>query len=373
MTVDIEAGGALATAGLAASVIDGQAGKPQKGYSGNCANCGTALAGSYCHACGQIGHVHRSIWHMIEEGLHGLLHFDSKTWRTLPLLIARPGLLTRRYIDGQRVRYVQPLALFLFTMFLMFFVFSFASEEPPESEADSKENVEQVRSELLGEVGKAQGRVSRLEARLARTRNADDREQVTDELSEAKEELQDAQTGLSVFDKAVALGTDPDKPTTMTAKELENLASLDVGNTHIRLPGNAWPELLKNRELAAYKFKNTAYKFSFMLIPISLPFMWLMFFWRKGVTAYDHIVFSLYSLSFMSLWFIALVLLSKSSFTEPIVPFLFFIPPIHIFLQLRTTYGLGMFSTLWRTIALLVSAGTASLLFVIAIAALSSM
>src|SRR5439155_7755576 len=59
----------------------------------------------------QAAHLHRSLWHLGEELLHGLLHFDAKGWRTLPLLIGRPGLLTRRYIDGQRARYVSPLAL----------------------------------------------------------------------------------------------------------------------------------------------------------------------------------------------------------------------------------------------------------------------
>ena len=89
-----------------------------------CLNCGTPLDGTYCHACGQRAHVHRSLWHLVEELLHGVTHFDAKGWRTLPLLVARPGLLTRRYIDGQRTRYVSPLALFLFSMFLFFLVMS---------------------------------------------------------------------------------------------------------------------------------------------------------------------------------------------------------------------------------------------------------
>ena len=55
--------------------------------------------------------------------LHGVLHFEGKIWRTLPLLAWRPGELTRRYIDGERARFVSPIALFLFSVFLMFAVF----------------------------------------------------------------------------------------------------------------------------------------------------------------------------------------------------------------------------------------------------------
>ena len=91
-----------------------------------CANCNTPINGNFCHNCGQSAHVHHSLLHLLEEMVHGLWHFDAKGWRTIPLLIAYPGELTRRYIDGQRVRFISPLGLFLFMVFFMFFVFSFS-------------------------------------------------------------------------------------------------------------------------------------------------------------------------------------------------------------------------------------------------------
>jgi hypothetical protein len=47
------------------------------------------------------------------------------------------------------------------------------------------------------------------------------------------------------------------------------------------------------------------------------------------------------------------------------------IPPVHMFVQLRETYSLGVFPALWRTIALLVSASTVFVLFLVLIAAIS--
>ena len=35
----------------------------------------------------------------------------GKIWRTLPMLAWRPGELTRRYIEGERARFVSPMAL----------------------------------------------------------------------------------------------------------------------------------------------------------------------------------------------------------------------------------------------------------------------
>jgi hypothetical protein len=49
-----------------------------------------------------------------------------------------------------------------------------------------------------------------------------------------------------------------------------------------------------NQELTFYKIKNSAYKFAFMLVPISLPFLWLLFFWKRGIKFYDHAIFMLY-------------------------------------------------------------------------------
>jgi len=39
------------------------------------------------------------------------------------------------------------------------------------------------------------------------------------------------------------------------------------------------------------------------------------------------------------------------------------VPPVHMFMQLRETYSLSVFSALWRTLALLAVCGTAFLLF----------
>lgn len=121
-----------------------------------------------------------------------------------------------------------------------------------------------------------------------------------------------------------------------------------------------WPKLdaailyaIKNPQFTLYKLKNAASKFSFLLVPISLPFLWLMFFWKRGVTMYDHAVFTLYSLSFMALLVVVLALLKTAGLTSLVTWLVFLAPPLHMFAQLRGTYALGFGSTLWRTVVLL--------------------
>nr|MDQ4088054.1 hypothetical protein [Pseudomonadota bacterium] len=123
----------------------------------------------------------------------------------------------------------------------------------------------------------------------------------------------------------------------------------------------------ENPSLLAYKLQTNAYKFSWALIPISVPFLWLLFLHRRRYRqykAYDHTVFVTYSIAFMSLGLIALSLLRPLGLPEVISGLaITFVPPIHIYRQLRGAYQLSRFSAIWRTAALIVFAFIAAGLF----------
>ena len=391
MGLEIEAAGDLVTASLVASEVEGNAGHTD-GYAhtGPCANCGTPVTSHYCGNCGQKGHLHKSVLHLGEELIHGLLHFDTKGWRTLPLLVARPGQLTRRYIDGQRTRFVSPLALFLFMMFFMFFIFSLtmgtgaepatvsdgkngkaAFEEKMNSKIEAeKENIADAEKDLKdaepGEVASAQRRLDEAKKRL-------------DGLNSALAAGKIAMTSTSKF-------TETDKKP--KAKEPGVIAEVlsdvqaDIASDRAKAKQSKYSDIgwintginhaVDNPELAKYKLKNAAYKYSFLLVPISMPFLWLMFFWRRGITMYDHAVFSLYSLSFMSLLFTAVATLSYFDFGGWAASLFAFVPPVHMYLQLRGTYGLSKFGAIWRTCFLLLVAFIVLTMYALVVLALSS-
>jgi hypothetical protein len=79
-----------------------------------------------------------------------------------------------------------------------------------------------------------------------------------------------------------------------------------------------------------------------------------MFFWRRDVHMYDHAVFALYSISFMSMLFVigslAVVLKLQLDFFWFIL--IFVAPVTHMFFQLKGTYALGKFGAAWRTFVL---------------------
>jgi hypothetical protein len=361
MSMDLEPAGALVTAGLVAKEIEGDAGKTAHAANvcERCGNCSAQLAGPYCHQCGQLGHVHRSLLHLLEELVHGILHFDTKSWRTLPLLVARPGLLTRRYIDGQRTRYVSPLALFLFSVFLMFFVFSTVAGSNPNLRTRTAAELEVARKSVLKEIDKGHKRVAEAEAKAAQAKTADERENATDELADARSDLHGSESALSSLNVASALNpkgdaADRNQTTHMGWPATIERLGQEQAQTHPTLARIA-RHAAENPDLTLYKMKSSAYKFAFMLVPISLPFLWVMFFWRKGVTMYDHTIFTLYGLSFLSLWWALIAVLGKSQVTEGLSGAAFLFQPVHLFMQLKGTYTLGWFGALWRTIAVLVT------------------
>jgi hypothetical protein len=102
-------------------------------------------------------------------------------------------------------------------------------------------------------------------------------------------------------------------------------------------------------KLLAYKLKTAGYKYSWALIPLSVPFMWLLFFWRRDIHLYDHAVFVTYSLCFMMLFAILLSISATAGLSAAIWgTALAFIPPIHLYKQLRGAYGLSRFGAVLR-------------------------
>jgi hypothetical protein len=76
-------------------------------------------------------------------------------------------------------------------------------------------------------------------------------------------------------------------------------------------------------------------------------------------------------LSFMSLLLTVVALLGAVGRGGLAAGMLVTIAPLHMFTQLRRTYGLRAGAALWRTAALLCVAGTAFVIFLIAIALLT--
>lgn len=289
----------------------------------DCPNCGASYRGNFCPSCGQKAHLHRSLAEIGHDIMHGVLHLDGKLWNTLPLLLFKPGDLTRRFIAGERAKFVSPMSMFLFTVFAMFAVFQMVGVTAP---TDFGEGM----IEGFSDDGPFQREIKK---------------QIT-ELEKERDQLAKGDPRSAGIDNQVKTLNG------ILAKSRTNDG--EITNVDFNTGSSWFDEQLaakwkKNPGLMLYKLQSNGYKFSWLLIPLSLPFVWLMFAWRRQFKAYDHAVFVTYSLSFMSLLFIAMSILGSIQGGGGFAGLLFMLAvPLHLYKQLRYAYGLSRFSTLWR-------------------------
>ncbi len=355
-----EAAGDLATGGVFARAVEPHAGEAAHGAHGDgrCLNCQTALVGEFCHVCGQAAHVHRTLFSIFHDVLHGVYHFEGKIWRTLPLLFWKPGSLTRRYIAGERVNFVSPLALFLFSVFLMVATFeTIGGPFGSDSVKTNRDGRPQTEAQLSAELATQRALMDQLKAqrdalKAAPQSNADRETRITKLEYRIKEVANDVD----------GLKAAHDFQTGSVAGVLKgSKVNVNTGSTAL---DERIKKALKSPELMLYKLQSNAYKFSWTLVPISLPFIWLLFLWRRDVGPYDHAIFAIYSLSAMTLGVVGLSVLNAIGLPGGLIgALLVFGPPLHMYKQLRGAYRIGRFSAAWRTVALLISAGIAAILF----------
>ena len=332
----------VVTSGVIAHAVEPRGGAPASVASfehGLCLNCGTALIDAHCHRCGQAGHVHRTAGAFFHDVLHGVFHFEGKAWRTLPMLVLHPGALTRRYVAGERARFVSPIAIFLLSVFLMFAILA-----------------QLPMFHFGGDFLKGGSGVAALQSTVAfeRGKIARDLVDLRQELSEERADSQSNPARVAKLEKRIADARAAVNDLAAAERALPNAAG------HSKLgPGlgnwieGKWRLATENPKLLLYKLKSSGYKYSWALIPLSLPFLWLLFPFSRRFGFYDHAVFATYSLTFMSLLTITAALLTTIGAPSGLVVFAALAAAVaHIYKQLKGAYLLGRGGALVRTLIL---------------------
>ena len=278
-----------------------------------CANCGAVLAGPWCHECGQLGEdFHRSWLRLMGESLEGLVHMDGRLWRTLPDLALRPARLTRTYLEGHRAPQIPPLRLFLVVLLLVFFLGSLDGGEhrmfgPP------------AHVPTNGQVGNSKVRVVYV---------GDDREHGLSDSQKAEIKAEVAKMQVRFFG-----GPDP----VVTAWFRDRIDRVIDNPEVFKLVLESWSE-----------------RFAFLMLPIAALLLSVLFVFQRRFYLFDHLIFSMHSLSFVGLLFSAVSLLSIA--VGGVAGLLYFAAPVHLFAHMRGVYGSSAFGTLVRMALLFVGA-----------------
>jgi hypothetical protein len=104
-----------------------------------CPNCGEAFGAErprFCPACGQGTNVKPpTLLEFAQQFGGAYLSTEGALWRSLKLLVLRPGELTRQYLVGRRKHYVLPLRLYLTISVFVLLMLRVAANLGPETGA----------------------------------------------------------------------------------------------------------------------------------------------------------------------------------------------------------------------------------------------
>lgn len=262
-----------------------------------CPNCGTPLDGPYCHECGQLGEeFNRSLLPLIWEVFESFFHADGRLLHTMPRLVLKPGQLTKDYIEGRRAAQVPPLRMFLVVMLIFFFV------------------------------GGLQGHKNLIQLDTPKDAVSDPHVP-----ADVKARVREA-TGARETPAGTAIGQWFEK-------------RVKYASTH-------------QREFT-YVFEEWTHRIAIAMLPVAAAILSLLFVLGRRFYVFDHLIFSMHSLSFMGLLGSAGTLIGLVPVVGGIGGLLFFAAPVHLFVHMRGVYGTGVFGTLWRMLVLFILSCTA--------------
>lgn len=87
----------------------------------SCRNCGHPIELSFCPECGQRDLDFKRDWKgLLGEYTSSFLNLDGKILRGVVDLLFRPGLMTKKYLDGKRASQIPPLRFYLLASLFFF-------------------------------------------------------------------------------------------------------------------------------------------------------------------------------------------------------------------------------------------------------------
>ncbi|MGB6036605.1 MAG: DUF3667 domain-containing protein [Cryomorphaceae bacterium] len=121
-------------------------------YLPQCLNCGTKLSATdqFCSQCGQRTRGAKvPLRDFVGDFFQDYFTVDSKFFKSIFLLMIRPGRLTKEFNEGRRKSYIAPFRMYLFTSFIYFFLLSISVNNDAENMGFATRNVENQKALIL--------------------------------------------------------------------------------------------------------------------------------------------------------------------------------------------------------------------------------
>ncbi len=262
------------------------------------------------------------------------------------------------------------MALFLFGVFMMFAVFSFIGTPfsskilPDGQEPNVIKTINEPQAKLPQVRDELSKKIEELETELAKPDLSDNRRtQLNADIKETTVELQ-------IVDELIAGSQRIESGENLLDENRVYTGSREF-DAFLKKASN---KISSNRSLLIYKIQSNGFKFAWLLIPISLPFVCLSMIGKPGYRFYDHAVFTTYSIAFMSFLFLTLIFLSKLGISDGfLIAAGVLVAPIHLFRQLKQAYQLSAIETVFRFFFLCITIWISIFLFVAVLVTLGFM
>jgi hypothetical protein len=301
-----------------------------------CLYCGTVVQGRHCAQCGQAGDVHvLSMKEVAGDVTHSLLHLDSRAWRTLRLLVKKPGELTREFIAGRHQSYIPPFRLYL-AISIIYFALSALLPESGMFDLDAPVTHQGIVAPIvIGGGGDDAGAAPQVPERLKDVTGELRKELAAEGVPQEKidEALnRDESCKVSIF------GDTPN------STDLERALSRACEN--IKRDGG--------RHFAE-RFASTAPKLMFLFLPL-MAGVAMLFYWRPRRLYAEHLVLFLHNHAFTFLLLAVTAILNEiAELRFPLAGVLSFVMflmwcwlPYYVYRSMRVVYAEGRLRTLLK-------------------------
>jgi len=290
--------------------------------SKDCLNCGIEVAGRFCQQCGQENvEVKESFFQLLRHFVEDLTHFDGKLWKTVKLLLFKPGSLTKLYIEGKRASYIHPIRMYIFVS-AVFFLFMFTGEAPvkPES-AGSKANTSK------------------------------------DFASGLQEGLELELDNDTVNYKTIAAYNAAQQKLPISKKD--NWLDAELKKKGIELNEKYGGDNLKIGKALIEKFENYFSRMLYISLPIFAFFIWVLYRRNKNHFFVDHIIFSIhiYCAFYIILFITQIVSTVNDFFSDQLSGIIAFIVPLslvfYLYKSLKNHFNQSRKKTLLKCLILI--------------------
>lgn len=322
-----------------------------------CRNCGGRVEERYCTVCGQLGaDFHRPVWDLIASSIADMFALDGRLWRTLPMLLLRPGRMTRDYIEGRRARFVPPFRLFLLTSVLFFLtVFTVLENQPWMKELRLSPGWQPDGEVVVfGDTGFRIGGSERLKALNAELEKTDLDAALRREIEAEIADLERNAAGAPLVVRPD--GTiDREALRASVAESNPEMSGQNLANA--QLAADRLANLFENQERFGARLKEWAPRFTLFFLPIFSLLLALSYAWHRKRYIYDHLITGLHFQTFV--YVLATLLIVASSLYPPLAPWAaggsFLIVFVYLLRMLRVTYDTGYIMSFFRTVFLLIA------------------